>query len=56
MSIRLGNEQVTGELKTGSFGGGEGEYLWNWRRETGDRGSRQVFGETGRQVKRKMGP
>jgi len=47
MSIRFSNEEVAGKCKKGSFGGGEGEYLWNWRKKSGDGESRQAFGETG---------
>lgn len=47
MSVRFSNEEWLGSVKKGSFGGGEGEYLWSWRKKTGDGGSRQAFGETG---------
>lgn len=43
MSIRFTNEELAGECKKGSFGGDEGEYLWNWRKMTGDGGSKKLL-------------
>lgn len=34
MSLRFSNKEVTGEFKKGSFGGGEGGYLWNGFKRT----------------------